>query len=365
MVTALRQLPLVARHASLGARLTQFAGWQMPLWYSGALAEHLAVRNAAGVFDVSHMGRTLVLGSRAGEVLAAALSRDPGRLDVGESQYALACNEHGGIIDDLIVYRLGTDRFLVIHNAANVDSVRSAFQRQTSGPEASLEDAMEGSVLLAVQGPRARERLAALLTRGLLDVDRRHCVGLTADGSSYFVSRTGYTGEDGFEVMTDVTAGGRLLDRLVEAGCLPCGLAARDSLRLEAALALHGQDIDETTTPWAAGLGWAVEMDHEFVGRDALAAKKDEAHIRLACLVADNDGVFRHGYEVFEGDRRVGKLTSGGHSPVLGRSIGIAYLPKTLAREGASLSVEARGRRIGCHVVRRPFYKAPPPGAES
>ncbi len=263
----LRTLPLRSLHVRFGARFTEFAGWEMPLWYGGALAEHRAVRTSCGVFDVSHMGRTRVQGPEGARGLATALTRDPARLDVGASAYALACNERGGIIDDLIVYRRGDEELLVISNAATVAAVRAAIESGCSGLNADVEDVGQGSVLLAVQGRDARDRVAESLGNDVMELPRRRCEDVEVRGESYFLSRTGYTGEDGFEVMTSVEAGGRLLEALVDGGCPPCGLAARDSLRLEAALALHGADIDEATTPWEAGLGWSVEMDHTFVGR--------------------------------------------------------------------------------------------------
>jgi aminomethyltransferase len=221
-------------------------------------------------------------------------------------------------------------------------------------------DQQAATVLLAVQGPAAVATLGALLTTAVLSIPRRRCQEISLGGTVHLFARTGYTGEDGFEVLVEAKAGGDLLDRLIDFGeCRPCGLAARDSLRLEAALALHGVDIDETTTPWEAGLGWAVELEHNFRGRDALAATKDKTERRLACLVADGQGIVRSHCDVYDGDKVVGHVTSGGYSPMLGKSIAMAYLPRSLAREGVSLSVDLRGRRLPCHTVKRPFYHSP------
>jgi aminomethyltransferase len=379
-VSDLRILPLDARHTALGARFGEFAGWRMPLWYGGALEEHLAVRNAAGVFDISHMGRFRVEGQGAASLLASAFSRDPARLGTGDSMYALCCDENGGIIDDLLVYRLGEEAFLVICNAANAGKVGAVLESvathapafklgfqpdATSGASGSpsspvILDVQRETVLLAVQGPAAVERVARLLGDDLLTVKRHACVEITHGGHAYFAGRGGYTGEDGFEVMTDAEAGAALLDRLIrDEGCLPCGLAARDSLRLEAALPLHGHDIDETTSPWEAGLGWAIELDHEFTGRGALEASKDNSERRLACLVSDGPGIFRSDQAVYDGAEVVASLTSGGFSPMLNRSIAMAYLPRALAREGTPFEIDLRGRRVACHVVKRPFYSSP------
>ena len=341
--------------------MTAFAGWEMPVWYSSSLAEHRAVREACGVFDVSHMGRTWVSGPEAAAVLASVFSRDPARLAAGESEYALACNEEGGIIDDLLIYRLGEQRYLVINNAAGAGRVGQLIAGACLGQEAAVEAAQDTTVLLAVQGPEAPALLARLLGDAISAIARHGCAEIDVKGTRFFLARTGYTGEDGFEIMISIEAGGRLLRQLVAAGCPPCGLAARDSLRLEAALPLHGSDIDETTLPWEAGLGWAVELDHEFPGRPALLATKDRIERRLACLVSDGEGVFRHGFPILFNGEEVGAVTSGGFSPTLGRSIAMGYLPRSLAREGTELTIRVREKDVPCHVVRRPFYKAPAP----
>jgi aminomethyltransferase len=360
-MNTLRTLPLEDIHQQLGARFGEFAGWRMPLWYGGALKEHIAVRNAAGVFDISHMGRFRVAGQDAAALLAASFSRDPSRLDAGASVYALCCNESGGIIDDLLVYRLDTDAFLVICNAANAERVGAILRAHLSGRSASIDDLQPGSVLLAIQGPAAVERVARILGTELLSVRRHACIEIVrGDGQAYFCARGGYTGEDGFEVMTDAVAGSDLLRRLIEdEGCTPCGLAARDSLRLEAALPLHGHDIDESTLPWEAGLGWAVELDHDFPGRAALEASRTTSERRLACLLSDGQGIFRSEQAVYDGDEVVSSVASGGFAPMLDRSIAMAYLPRALAREGTPLTIDIRGRRVACHVVKRPFYTSP------
>jgi aminomethyltransferase len=296
-------------------------------------------------------------------MLGSILTRDPSALEVGASLYCLACNDAGGIVDDLIVYRPAEDRFLVVCNAANAGKVE-AILRGTARPEpVSIIDEAPETVLLAVQGPAAVGQLMRALSETLAAVPRRHCRELVIEGERYFCARTGYTGEDGFEVMTSPTAAEAMLQRLLDEGCVPCGLAARDSLRLEAALPLHGADINETTQPWEAGLGWAVALDHEFTGRDALLASKDSGTRRLACLVAEEGGVLRGHQAIFSADGEVGTLTSGGFSPSLGRGIGMGYLPRRLARAGTALSVDLRGRRLPCNTVARPFYRSPHLGA--
>jgi aminomethyltransferase len=360
-MAGLRQLPLADRHVALGARFGEFAGWEMPLWYTGAIEEHLAVRNAAGVFDISHMGRFRVTGMQTAQALAGVFTRDPARLKVGASAYGFACNESGGIVDDLIIYRLGEKTFIVICNAANARTIGGLIDWAATPHGLVVDDLQEeDTVLFAVQGPAAVGLVARLLGDEVGTIARRTCRELRVDGTDYLLMRTGYTGEDGFEVICSVKAGETLLGRLLDGGeCRPCGLAARDSLRLEASLALHGVDIDETTTPWEAGLSWAVELEHQFRGREALLKTKDSTERRLACMVADAPGVIRGHSEVFQQGEQVGMVTSGGHSPMLGRSIAMGYLPRRLAREGNELSVTVRERRLPCHTVRRPFYSRP------
>ena len=353
---ALRPLHLQELHATLGARLGDFAGWQMPLWYSGAVAEHTAVRETAGIFDISHMGRFQVEGEGVEAALSGVFSRDFSRLHAGQSTYALACNEGGGILDDLMVYRPEGRRFVVICNAANQPVIGQILAGAVA-PE-NLIDLQPETVLLAVQGPFAIEAVGRLLSQDAVELPRRGCIELQIERASYFIARTGYTGEDGVEIMTTVEKGRTLFRRLTEeAGCIPCGLAARDTLRLEASLPLYGLDIDENTTPWEAGLGWALDLDHDFTGRDALQRLRGAEARRLSCIISDGSGILRGHCPIYAGGELVAATASGGFSPTLDRSIGMAYLPKELIDPGTPLEVDVRGRRIPCHVVKRPFYR--------
>ncbi len=355
--TAARQLRLRSQHVSFGARFAPFSGWEMPLWYAGAVQEHMAVRESAGVFDISHMGRLRIDGPESAAMLASLFTRDPGTLEIGATAYGFACNDAGGIIDDLIIYRLDLATFLVICNAGNASRIEAIIDAALPARAAKMVDLREQeTVLLAVQGPTAVSLVTSTLGANEFAIDRRRCASISAAGEDYFLARTGYTGEDGFEILTSAAAGAKLLENLFEVGCQPCGLAARDSLRLEAALALHGHDIDESTTPWQAGLGWAVELDHEFHGRDALIQSKEKTEMRLACIVAENSGVIRAGFKVMSDSREVGTISSGGFSPMLETSIALAYLPRPLAKAGVSLEVDVRGRSLACHTVKRPFY---------
>ncbi len=358
---ASRQLNLRALHAGLGARFGPFSGWEMPLWYAGAVQEHTAVRESAGIFDISHMGRLRIDGADSAALLASLFTRDPGLLETGASVYGFACNDAGGIIDDLLIYRLDIESFLVICNADNADTIRNLIQDALPGRASKITDLREqGTVLLVVQGPEAVSLVANAVGPAAKEISRRHCARLVANEQDYFLARTGYTGEDGFEIMTSIAAAADLLANLVEAGGQPSGLAARDSLRLEAALALYGHDIDESTTPWQAGLGWAVDLDHEFRGRDALLQSKEATELRLACIVAEAAGVIRSGFKVLRDEQQVGTVTSGGFSPMLNTSIAMAYLPRPLAKAGVSLQVDLRGRDLACHTVKRPFYAHSP-----
>ncbi len=356
-----RQLPLASQHRELGARFVPFAGWEMPIQYSGIVEEHRAVRERAGVFDVSHMGRLFVAGSDAGRLLRCALTYKVDQLERGEAHYAFFCADDGGILDDVFVYRMDETRFLVVNNATNASVGR---ERLAACAEARMDaevlDRQDTTVMLAVQGPDAPEFLARVIgPETPTELPRRRCLEREFLGYKLFVSRTGYTGEDGFELVTSVEAGGRLLERLTAEGVAPCGLGARDTLRLEAALPLYGNDIDATTNPWEAGLGFAVSLDDEadFAGRAALAAAREGGLTRrLACFRATERGVMRAGHPVLHGGEAVGKVSSGGFSPMLNASIGMGYLPVELTKEGTELEVEVRGRPLPAVVVRRPFY---------
>jgi aminomethyltransferase len=356
----LRQLPLAAAHRTLGARFAPFAGWEMPVQYAGIVEEHRAVRGRAGVFDVSHMGRLYVSGPDAARLLRRALTYKVDQLAPGDAQYALMCADDGGILDDVFVYRIEPARFLVVNNAANVDVGRERVASfLDAGMDARLDDRQAETVMLALQGPEATAILDRVAGGVAGSVPRRHCAEARWEGAPLFASRTGYTGEDGFELVAPIAAGERLLERVIAAGAAPCGLGARDTLRLEAALPLYGNDIDATTNPYEAGLGFAVSLDDEaeFAGRDALVAAKGHATRKLSCLRATSRGVMRAGYVVLHAGDAVARLTSGGFSPTLDTSIGMAYLPLEIAREGTEVTVDVRGKPLAAIVVPRPFYK--------
>lgn len=357
----LTQLTLRDQHLALGARFAPFAGWEMPLQYTGIVAEHHAVRDGVGVFDVSHLARAWVEGPQAAEQLRSVTTFDVTALPEGQAHYSLYCNEVGGIEDDVFIYHLSGDRWLVIHNASNAES---DFERLRSVAGEAASEVTADTVMLAIQGPKAIGLLGDVLGEAIPALNPRDCLEVTWRGESVLFARTGYTGEDGGECIVSAEQAPALWDALVAGGATPVGLGARDTLRLEAALPLHGNDIDASTHPYEAGLGFAVSLDDgaPFTGREALVELKAQPRTRrLAHLAAQARGVIRAGYEVRErgAGESLGHLTSGGHSPSLRQGIGMAYLPAALAKTGTELEVDVRGRALPVEVVRRPFYRKP------
>jgi aminomethyltransferase len=355
--------PLADRHLALGAKVVEFAGWLMPLQYSGILEEHRAVRARAGLFDLSHMGELFIEGGQAGSGLAYALVSDPPSLAIGRAQYSMICTPDGGVIDDLIVYRLGAERFLIVANASNAAAVSDALAERLAGCRAVLDDRSLATALVAIQGPLANEVLAPL-TDVAIDGLRYYAIaeGHVA-GVPALVARTGYTGEDGFEVIVDVDDAGRVWDAIFEAGAprgvVPVGLGARDTLRLEAGMPLYGNELGRDGTPFEAGLGRVVKLGKEgdFVGRAALEqAQADGPRKKLVGLVVRGRGIARHGYPVYSGERATGVVTSGTLSPTLGEPIAMAYVAPSDAEPGPILAVGIRDQKVPAEVVALPFY---------
>jgi aminomethyltransferase len=347
MAQTLQRTPIHDRHVALGGRLVPFAGWEMPVQYEGVIPEVRAVRTDAGVFDVSHMGELEVEGPRATELLQATLSNDLNRIGPGQAQYTLLTNERGGIIDDLIVYRLEELRYFLIVNAANRE-VDFGWLKERELPGSDVRDISDDYALLAVQGPRAIERL------GLPEADAFTFAEGEIDGIHCMVNRTGYTGEDGCELLTMAEDGAELWDRVLALGAVPCGLGARDTLRLEVCFPLHGNDITPDTDAISAGLGWCCALDKEFSGANELREIKARGPKRkLVPFVMEEKAVPRQGMTVEGG----GEVTSGTHSPMLDRGIGLAYVPAPMAVPGTELSIDVRGRMRAARVVKRPIYK--------
>jgi aminomethyltransferase len=343
----LRRTVLYEEHARLGARMVPFAGWEMPVQYEGVIAEHRAVRADCGVFDVSHMGEIEVEGPRARELLQSLLSNDLDRIGPGRAQYTLLTNESGGILDDLIVYELDPFRFLLVVNAANAESDFGWLkERELRGSD--VRNVSDAYALLAVQGPRALERL------GLDEEPAFTFAEGEIDGIACMVNRTGYTGEIGVELLVDVEDAEALWRRVVERRAKPCGLAARDTLRLEVCYPLHGNDISPETDAISAGLGWVCALEKDFTGADELRRIKDHGPARrLVAFVMDEPGVPRQGMEIVEG----GEVTSGSHSPMLERGVGMGYVEAALAEPGTQLTIDLRGRNRRARVVPKPIYK--------
>lgn len=360
--SALRKTPLYEEHLRLDARLVSFAGFAMPLQYApGIRAEHEAVREAAGLFDVSHMGEFRVRGPEALELVSRVTTNDPARLAVGEAQYTTMCLDSGGIVDDLIAYRLGDENFRLVVNAANMEKDWGHLGRQADRLDVELEDESEAVALLALQGPRAEEILSPLASIELDSIRFYTFEAGEVGGAPALISRTGYTGEDGFELYLGAAEVASVWRRLLEAGAgaglAPAGLGARDTLRLEMGYALYGNDIDENTTPLEAGLGWLVKLQKgEFVGREALVLQKQAGVARrLRGFRLAARGFPRPGYEIRFGGEPVGAVRSGTMSPTLGVGIGTVYLPAA-AGFGDEVRVVIRGREVAGEVVRMPFY---------
>ncbi len=343
----LRRTPLYDRHVAAGGRMVPFAGWEMPVEYEGVIGEHKAVRTDAGVFDVSHMGEIEIEGPTATEMLQGLLSNDVTRLEVGDAQYTLLTNEHGGIIDDLIVYRTGPCRYLLVVNAANSDT-DFAWLRDHEIRGSDVRDVSEEYALLAVQGPRAIERL------GL-----EHGKAFTwemgeIDGIEVMVNRTGYTGEEGAELACTPEDAPALWDAIVARGVRPCGLGARDTLRLEVSYPLHGNDIGPQWDAISSGLGWVCSLDKEFTGVEVLReVKARDAEQKLVAFRMTEPAIPRQGMPIEGG----GEVTSGSHSPMLEVGIGLGYVPAERSAAGSELTVDVRGKPRNAVVMKKPIYK--------
>ncbi|TML69003.1 MAG: glycine cleavage system aminomethyltransferase GcvT [Actinobacteria bacterium] len=347
MAATLKRTPLFERHVALGARMVPFAGWEMPVQYEGVIPEHRAVRSDCGAFDVSHMGQIHVDGPTAQAFLQEMLSNDVDRVGDGEAQYTLLTNERGGIVDDLIVYRFAHGQFLLVVNASNRETDYEWLkEREPRGCE--VRDASDEYALVAVQGPRSLERL------GLPEAPAfTHAMG-EVDGVEVLVCRTGYTGELGVELSCPAEDATALWDAVLARGAVPCGLGARDTLRLEVCYPLHGNDITPETDAISAGLGWACKLDTEFTGADGLRRIREEGPAeKLVAFVMEEKAIPRQDMAIEGG----GRVTSGTHSPMLDQGIGMGYVPARSAAPGTGLVVDVRGKPRRGHIVQKPIYR--------
>ena len=355
----LKHSPLESVHLELGARMVPFAKWSMPIQYDGILAEHQAVRDSVGMFDISHMGQLSVTGHGAAAWLDTTLTNHVGKLEVGEGQYTLLLNQSGGVIDDLIIYRTGDEEFFLVVNASKIDEdYETLYDRLDIESGIELENRSPAFGGMAVQGPKALEVFDRMM-EGLVEIPARFGIAQieTTEGE-IVVCRTGYTGEDGFELFATPQTIADWWQKAASAGAKPCGLGARDSLRLEKCYPLNGNDLSPDRTPLQAGLGFAVDLEKgDFIGRNRLVTQKAEGlgEKLVALKMTEKGPPPRHGYAVCQGEQVLGELTSGGLSPALGCGIGMVYVPVTEAKIGSELEIEIRGRRFPAVIVKKPF----------
>jgi aminomethyltransferase len=359
--TTPKRTPLYDQHVALKARIIDFGGWAMPVQYSGILDEHQAVRNACGLFDVSHMGEVSFTGPRAGEAVQRLITNDLGRMEDGRALYTVVCRPSGGIIDDCIVYRERSDAYLIVVNASNIEKDFAWFKEQ-AGTICQTDNLSDETALLALQGPKAVALLASLTPDPVAQLPSFGWSKITVGPVAVRAARTGYTGEDGFELFCGAADAPALWDLLLERGTplglQPIGLGARDTLRLEAKLCLYGNDIDEEHTPHEAGLSWVVK-GKEFIGEEALAKQKAEGLSRkLVGFRMRERGIARHGYPIVgEDGAGIGIVTSGTTGPTVEAAIGMGYVPLAQSKAGTRLIIDCRGKKVAAEVVEGPFYK--------
>ncbi|HAV10184.1 MAG TPA: glycine cleavage system aminomethyltransferase GcvT [Dehalococcoidia bacterium] len=353
----LKKTPLNQMHRKLGAKMMDFAGWDMPVWYTSILEEHKAVRTHAGIFDVSDMGRVWVTGKGAGAFLDKMLTKPPQSLPIGGAQLCLLCFENGGILDDLWVYRVETDKYLIVWNAAKIESKRQWLDKWAGkNPDFRIDDVSAKTVMLAVQGPSVA-KLECLKT--IADLPRFGHKEAVIGGIKVYAARTGYTGEDGFEIIADIADTVRLWELFTKAGVKPCGLGCRDMLRLEAGMMLCGQDMDSNTNPFEASLGWLVNMEgSDFIGKKALIEIKQKGIKRkLIGFEIQGREIARNGYKIFKSGKEVGVVTSGGNSPMLNKNVGFGYVPVEMADINTSIDIMIRNKPVPAKIVNKKFYK--------
>lgn len=364
MKDELKRTPLVDEHVALGARMVDFGGWYMPVQYRGVVAEHRAVREGVGLFDVSHMGEIRVAGKDALDFLNHVTVNDVAALADGQAQYSVFTYPEGTVVDDLLIYRIGTHDFLLVVNAANQDKDEAWLRQHLAGFEVEITNEGEQTAQLAIQGPLAQKVLQRLVAIDLAAIAYYWFRETRLDGMPVLISRTGYTGEDGFECYTPRRYAVKLWRLLLESGApeaiQPVGLGARDTLRLEARMHLYGNDMDHGTTVLEAGLAWVTKLKKsaDFIGKAALVAQKAQGLKRkLVGFEMVEKGIARHGYPVMDGDRQIGRVTSGSHAPTLGKAVGLAYVTSPYTKPGTTLHIQIRNKTVAAVVVKGAFYQ--------
>jgi aminomethyltransferase len=355
-VSDLRRTPLYEQHVDLGAKVVPFAGWEMPVQYEGIREEHSAVRTHAGMFDVSHMGEVEIEGPGALALLQLVLSNDVAAIEIGGAQYSCLCNEEGGVVDDLFAYRLGGDRYLLVTNSANHDADLAWLGRWSRGFDVAVRDVADRYAMLAVQGPHARQIVAGALCIEL--PPRMRVTAVQVGNRPALACGTGYTGEDGVELLIDPEVAPAIWAELIDAGVVPCGLGARDTLRLEACFHLHGNDLTPERNPIEAGLGWCCAEGTGFVGSAPIARARAEGPAELlAPFRIEGAGIPRQGNAVLAGGEQAGVVTSGTFSPSLEVGIGMAYVRPDLAEPGTEVEIDVRGKRRPARIASKPLYR--------
>lgn len=361
----MKDTALSQTHIALGAKMVPFAGYNMPVSYEGVNIEHETVRKAVGVFDVSHMGEFLIEGPKALDLIQKVSSNDASKLTLGKAQYSCLPNEEGGIVDDLIIYRIKEETYLLVVNASNIQKDWEHISKYNVGIGAEMRDISEDYSLLAIQGPKAVEAMQSLSSHDLSAIKfYNFVVGDFAGIEHVIISATGYTGSGGFEIYCKNSEVKQIWDKVLEAGSSfgikPIGLAARDTLRLEMGYCLYGNDIDDTTSPFEAGLGWITKFSKDFVNSEALEDEKRRTPERkLVGFELEEKGIPRQGYDIVDGQgKKIGEVTSGTMSPSLGKGIGLGYVPKVFSEVGSKINIQIRKNRVPATVVKPPFYKA-------
>jgi aminomethyltransferase len=361
----MKKTPLYNRHKELGAKLGEFAGWELPLWYSSIIDEHQAVRNNIGVFDVSHMGEILIEGSEAEEFVDFLITNNIKKIEAGDIIYSPMCNDNGGIIDDLLAYKFSNEKVLLVVNASNTEKDFNWIRKHTDKFDVDVQNVSDEYCQIAFQGPKAQEQLQKYLTKINLDeVDYYTFRDIEIDNKKVIISRTGYTGEDGFELYSppeiSVNVWDKLLELAQQVDGKPCGLGCRDTLRFEPKMLLYGNDMDDNATPLEAGLKWAVDFDKDFIGKDVLLNQKETGIKRklVGMEILDKMPV-RHGYEIYDEskDIKIGFVTSGVKSPTLNKNLALGYVDKDFSKIGTRIYIKARNKMLEAEIVKTPFYK--------